>query len=66
MDFLTKKRKSNEGEVPQYCVQNSHPAIIEPAEFDEKPWTVAVEVVKAMPERYLPLQSDTADGLTFA
>ncbi|MCX8129700.1 MAG: recombinase family protein [Clostridia bacterium] len=34
VDFLTKKRKSNEGEVPQYYVQNSHPAIIEPDEFD--------------------------------
>lgn len=34
VDFLTKKRKVNEGEVPQYYVQNSHPAIIEPEEFD--------------------------------
>jgi DNA invertase Pin-like site-specific DNA recombinase len=34
VDFLTKKRKNNEGEVPQYYVQNSHPAIIEPDEFD--------------------------------
>jgi DNA invertase Pin-like site-specific DNA recombinase len=34
VDFLTKTTKINEGEVPQYYVQNSHPAIIEPAEFD--------------------------------
>ena len=34
VDFLTKKQKPNEGEVPQYYVQNSHPAIIEPDEFD--------------------------------
>ena len=34
VDFLTKKRKVNEGEVPQYYVQNSHTAIIEPDEFD--------------------------------
>ena len=27
-DFLTKKFKANEGEVPQYYVENSHPAII--------------------------------------
>ena len=27
-DFLTKKFKKNEGEVPQYYVRNSHPAII--------------------------------------
>ena len=29
-DFLTKKQKVNEGEVPQYYVENSHPAIIDP------------------------------------
>lgn len=34
VDFLTKTKKNNEGEVPQYYVQNSHPAIIEPDEFD--------------------------------
>lgn len=34
VDFLNKKIKDNEGEVPQYYVQNSHPAIIEPDEFD--------------------------------
>ncbi|RJX23832.1 MAG: recombinase family protein [Dethiobacter sp.] len=34
IDFLTKKQKVNEGEVPQYYVQNSHPAIIQPDEFD--------------------------------
>ena len=33
-DFLTKKNKVNEGEVPQYYVENSHPAIITPALFD--------------------------------
>ena len=34
VDFLTKKIKPNEGEVPQYYVENNHPAIIEPAVFD--------------------------------
>jgi Site-specific recombinases, DNA invertase Pin homologs len=34
VDFLTKKMKENQGEVPQYYVQNSHPAIIVPEEFD--------------------------------
>lgn len=34
VDFLTKKTKINEGEVPQYYVANSHPAIIEPEIFD--------------------------------
>ena len=28
VDFLTKKMKVNEGEVPQYYVEDSHPAII--------------------------------------
>ena len=34
-DFLTKKRKKNEGEVPQYYVEGNHEAIIEPAIFDQ-------------------------------
>ncbi|MCM1530398.1 MAG: recombinase family protein [Alistipes sp.] len=33
VDFLTKKQKVNEGEVPQYFVENSHPPIIDPDEF---------------------------------
>jgi len=32
--FLTKKQKVNEGEVPQYYVENSHPAIISSDVFD--------------------------------
>lgn len=35
VDFLTKKAKINEGEISRYYVENSHPAIIEPDEFDE-------------------------------
>ena len=34
VDFLTKKKKANEGEIPKYFVENSHPAIIDPKEFD--------------------------------
>jgi site-specific DNA recombinase len=34
VDFLTKKMKINEGEVPQYYVQNSHPAIISSEVFN--------------------------------
>ncbi|MDE6789463.1 MAG: recombinase family protein, partial [Ruminococcus sp.] len=33
VDFLTKKQKVNEGEVPQYFVEDSHPPIIDPEEF---------------------------------
>ncbi len=34
VDFLTKKKKKNEGEVPQYYVRNSHEAIISPEVYD--------------------------------
>ena len=34
VDFLTKTMKTNEGEVPQYYVEDSHPAIIKPAEWE--------------------------------
>lgn len=34
VDFLSKKQKINEGEVPQYYVEGSHEAIIDPAEWD--------------------------------
>ena len=33
VDFLTKTMKKNEGEVPQYYIEESHPAIIDPREF---------------------------------
>ena len=34
VDFLEKKMKKNEGEIPQYYVENSHPAIIDPIEWE--------------------------------
>lgn len=34
-DYLTKRRRKNNGELPQYYVKNSHPAIIPPKIFDE-------------------------------
>ena len=34
VDYIKKKMKVNEGEVPQYYVHNSHEAIISPMEFD--------------------------------
>jgi len=34
VDFLTKKMKVNEGEVPQYVVEHSHDAIIDPQEWE--------------------------------
>lgn len=33
-DFLTKKMKTNEGEIPQYYVEGSHPAIVGEELFD--------------------------------
>ena len=41
-DFLTKKRKKNEGEIQQYYVTESHPYIIPPDEFD----TVQAEIAR--------------------
>ena len=35
VDFLNKKMKRNEGELPQYYVEQSHPAIVSPEVFDE-------------------------------
>lgn len=35
LDFLTKKRKKNEGEVPQYYIEHSHEAIVSPEIFEE-------------------------------
>lgn len=34
VDFLTKKHKVNEGEVPQFYVRGNHDAIIPPSDFD--------------------------------
>ena len=34
VDYLTKKTKVNEGEIPQYYVEGDHEAIIYPAVFD--------------------------------
>ena len=33
-DFLTKKKKVNEGELPKYYIEGGHPAIIDPADWD--------------------------------
>lgn len=35
VNFLTKKKKKNEGEAPQYYVKGSHEAIISPAVFEK-------------------------------
>ena len=34
VNFLTKKMKKNEGEIPQYYIEKSHDAIIDPKEFE--------------------------------
>lgn len=50
VDFLEKRMKINEGEVPQYYIENSHEAIIDPVEHDR----VQIEISrrKAMDRRY--------------
>ena len=34
VDDLNKKQKRNEGEVPQYYIENNHPAIIDPRDWE--------------------------------
>jgi DNA invertase Pin-like site-specific DNA recombinase len=34
VDFLTKKRKVNAGEIPQFYVENSHPAIVSQSTYE--------------------------------
>lgn len=46
-DFLTKKVKRNHGEVPQYYIENSHPAIIDPNTFE----LVQEEIARRRPNR---------------
>ena len=60
VDFLSKKMKENEGEVPQYYVENSHPAIIDPVEFDAV--QVDIEKRKAL-NRPLTCQSPLSTKL---
>lgn len=50
LDFLTKKMVVNDGKVPQYYVENSHPAIIQPWEFS----IVQAEIIrrKSLSRRY--------------
>lgn len=47
-DFLTKRVKKNCGEIPQYYIKDSHPAIIDPATFD----LVQEEIERRQPERH--------------
>jgi DNA invertase Pin-like site-specific DNA recombinase len=42
VDFLSKTIKKNEGEVPQYYVEDSHEAIIQPDEWEE----VQIEIAR--------------------
>lgn len=45
VDFLTKKKKINEGEIPQYYVQSNHEGIISPEVFEmvQKEMTARLE-----------------------
>ena len=46
-DFLNKTKKRNDGELPKYYIENSHPAIILPDTFD----LVQSEIKKRQPVR---------------
>lgn len=58
VDFLTKKKKVNEGEVPQYYVENSHPAIVSEEVFD----LVQAEFEKRKADRGLRRSSSCFSG----
>ena len=58
VDFLTKKTKINEGEVPQYYVEDSHPAIIEPWEWEQ----VQVELERRKNSRNRHYQTSPFSG----
>lgn len=47
-DFLTKSVRKNHGEVPQYYIKDSHPAIIDPETFD----LVQEEIERRRPNRH--------------
>lgn len=47
VDFLSKTVRKNNGEIPQYYIQNSHPAIIDPDTFD----LVQNEIKRRRPNR---------------
>lgn len=47
VDFLSKTIKKNNGEIPQYYIQNSHPAIIDPDTFE----LVQNEIKRRSPRR---------------
>lgn len=49
VNFLTKEMKRNEGELPQYYVEQSHPAIVSPEVFDE----VQLELKRRREARYV-------------
>lgn len=46
VDFLSKKMKVDEGEVPQYIVEESHPAIIDPDQWKKVQDEMAVRKAK--------------------
>jgi DNA invertase Pin-like site-specific DNA recombinase len=57
VDFLNKTMKKNEGEVSQYYIENSHPAIISPETFD---------LVQSEINRRRPLQRQLNSNSIFA
>ena len=65
VDFLTKKRVENNGEVPQYYVEESHPAIIEKDMWEAV--QLEMERRKAFAEKYNIVKLDyaTVDNLQY-
>lgn len=61
VDFLSKKMKVNEGEVPQYYVAESHPAIINPDEWN----SVQAELAKRKSSSKRHRQTSVFSGKIF-
>lgn len=60
IDFLTKRKKRNEGEIPQYYVEGDHEAIIESEVFD----IMQVEVERRKDERGRSCNTPMASRIT--
>lgn len=71
VNFLTKETKANEGEVPQYYVENNHEAIISPQVFDWVQEEIKRRLVRGqgvafdrqVPQDHLPMQRQVQDPL---
>ena len=60
VDFLTKKREKNQGQIAQYYVENNHPAIVKPEIWE------AVQLEEQRRREYMKLHHIKADSSDLA